>query len=46
MKLRLIVIVVCGVVCAATGFVRGAEAEEPLPRDARAELAKELFEPL
>ena len=46
MKLRLIVMVVCGAVCAATGFVRGAEAEEPLPRDARAELAKELFEPL
>ena len=46
MKLRLIAMVVCGAVCAAVGIVRGADAEETLPRDARAELARELFEPL
>ena len=46
MKLRLIVMVVCGAVCAAVGIVRGADAGETLPRDARAELARELFEPV
>ena len=46
MKLRQIMVVVCGVVCAAAGFVHGADAEETLLRDVRAELAKELFEPV
>ena len=46
MKLRLIVMVVFGAVCAAVGIVRGADAGETLPRDARAELARELFEPV
>ena len=45
-KLRLIVMVACTAICVATGFVHGVEAEEFPPRDARAELAKELLEPL
>ena len=46
MKLRQIMVVVCGVICAAAGFVHGADAEETLLRDVRAELAKKLFEPV
>ena len=46
MKLRLIAMVVCGAYCAAIDFARGADAEDTLPRDARAELARELFAPV
>ena len=45
-KSTVLAVLFCGAVCAATGIVRGVEAEKPFPPDARAELAKELFEPV
>ena len=46
MKFNVLQAMLCGVVCAAAGIVGGAEPEASLPRDRRAELARELFEPL
>lgn len=46
MKYRVFAMILCGVACAAADVVDSADKSLPLPGDGRAELARELFEPL
>ena len=46
MKCRVLAMVLCGAACAAADVLDGSDKALPLPGDGRAELARELFEPL
>ena len=46
MKFRVVAMVLCGVACAAADVMDSTDKALPLPGDRRAELARELFEPL